>query len=148
MERSPKESAAPARLFVDSCAWLAFFSARDRLHAEADRLMRVAVEKRLPLLTSNLVVAEVHRLLLFRAGIAPARKAIEQMEASSLVVMKFADQKAHRAAQAWLSKLGDQVISYADATSFALMEASRCDVAFSFDSDFRIGGFSLWQDHA
>src|SRR5437764_1177612 len=119
--------ADPARLFVDSGAWLAFFSARDGLHAQADRLIRLAFARKIPLLTSNLVLAEVHRLLLYRAGIRPAAAALERIDASAGVNVVFADHSIHRSAREWLSRLGDQVISYTDATSFALMRAHRCE---------------------
>ncbi|MFZ5469368.1 MAG: type II toxin-antitoxin system VapC family toxin [Myxococcota bacterium] len=138
-------SDVPARLFVDSGVWLAFFSARDNVHSEADRLLRAAILRKIPLLTTNLVLAEVHRLLLFRAGIKPAAAALERIDASPSVLVKYADPQIHREAQEWLSTLGDQVISYADATSFAVMKAHRCGVALSFDHDFFLAGFSLWR---
>lgn len=137
-------NAEPARLFVDSGAWLAFFSARDGRHADADRLIRRAIAGRIPLLTSNLVLAEVHRLLLFRAGIRAAATALERIDASSGTKVLFPDAKIHRDARAWLQRLGDQVISYADATSFALMKSRRCEEAISFDRDFVLAGFKAW----
>lgn len=142
---SARVSAAPARLFVDSGAWLAFFSARDNRHADADRLIREAFRRKIPLFTSSLVLAEVHRLLLFRAGIAAAAAALERIDASRGVTVKFADATIHREARAWIARLGDQVISYTDASSFALMKANRCQVALSFDRDFVVAGYPLWQ---
>jgi predicted nucleic acid-binding protein len=108
-------------------------------------LFREAIRHKVPLLTSNLVLAEVHRLLLFRAGIRPAAAALERVDASPSVTVKFADLSVHRQARAWLAKLGDQVISYTDAASFALMRANRCSVALSFDRDFAIAGYTLWE---
>lgn len=136
---------APRRLFVDSGAWLAFFSARDNHHAEADRLIREALGRKLPLLTSNLVLAEVQRLLLFRAGIRPASVALERIDASPGVSVQFADAAIHKDARAWLLKLDDQVLSYTDATSFALMKAHGCSHAVSFDHHFAVAGFTRWQ---
>jgi predicted nucleic acid-binding protein len=136
---------APRRLFVDSGAWLAFFSARDNHHAEADRLIRYALGHRLPLVTSDLVLAEVHRLLLFRAGIRPAAVALERIDASPGVSVHFADEGVHRDARAWLERLDDQVLTYTDATSFALMKAHGCTHALSFDHHFTVAGFTLWQ---
>jgi predicted nucleic acid-binding protein len=43
-----------------------------------------------------------------------------------------------------LARFDDQVISYTDAASFALMKTRRCTRAISFDHDFVIAGFSLW----
>ncbi|HZA13093.1 MAG TPA: PIN domain-containing protein [Myxococcaceae bacterium] len=139
-----REGGVPERLFVDSGAWVAFFSARDGRHADADRSFREAIRQKVPLLTSNLVLAEVHRLLLFRAGIRAAATALERIDASPSVTVKFADMSVHRQARAWLAKLGDQVITYTDAASFALMQANRCTVALSFDRDFAIAGYTLW----
>lgn len=137
----------PARLFVDSGAWLAFFSARDRLHPEADRLFRRAFARKIRLLTSNLVLAEVHRLLLYRTGIRAAAAALDRIDAAKSVGVEvvFADATVHRAAREWLDRLADQVISYTDATSFALLRVHRCESVVSFDHDFEIAGFRLWK---
>ena len=135
----------PASLFVDSSAWLAYFSARDGRHQDADRLIRLALRRKLPLLTTELVLAEVHRLLLFRAGIKPAAAALEVLDRSPSVSIQFSSTSLHREARAWLARFPDQVISYADATSFAAMTARSCRLAISFDHDFVLAGFTLWQ---
>jgi predicted nucleic acid-binding protein len=142
---NPSESAVAARLFVDSSAWLAFVSARDSRHGDADRLVRAALRHKHRLFTSNLVLAEVQRLLLFRAGPRPAAAALAQISASPSVELLFPDLPIHRDAQAWLAKFADQVISYTDASSFALMKAHRCEAALTFDRDFALAGFPLWQ---
>ncbi|HVO26103.1 MAG TPA: hypothetical protein VMW56_21005 [Candidatus Margulisiibacteriota bacterium] len=38
-----------------------------------------------------------------------------------------------------------QRITYTDAVSFAVMKAARCTAAMSFDHDFVVAGFRLWQ---
>ena len=141
----PSPSDAPKKLFVDSAAWLAFFSARDGRHADADRLMRDALGLKIHLVTTNLVLAEVHRLLLHRAGIRPAAAAIERIDMSKGVTVLYPDAKLHREARTWLGKLSDQVISYTDAVSFAAMKAQHCRYPLSFDHDFVIAGLLLWQ---
>src|SRR5205814_6011994 len=88
-------AAVPARLFVDSGAWIALRSRRDQHHAEADRLFREALSRRIPLLTTNLVVAETHRLTLFRAGLQPALRGLERTDASNSVVLYFATADDH-----------------------------------------------------
>ena len=148
--RSPRHriahvAAAPARLFVDSGAWIALRSQRDQHHADADRLFREALVRRIPLLTTNLVVAETHRLTLFRAGLAPALRALERMDASPSVAIHYATEKHHAAARTWLERLAPRPITYADAVSFAVMEASRCHHVLGFDQDFAAAGFMLWR---
>jgi predicted nucleic acid-binding protein len=135
----------PASLFVDSGAWIALASVRDRHHAEADSLFRIAATLRLPLLTTNLVVADVHRFLLHRAGIAVAARALDRLEGSPRLTVEFVRPEHHRAARKWLARLGDHPISYTDAVSFAVMTARRCRTALSFDRHFRIAGFELWR---
>lgn len=134
----------PASLFVDSGVWLAFFSARDGRHRDADRLIREALRQKVPLFTTDLVLAEVHRLLLHRAGIRPAAAALNVIDQSPGVTVQFATAAIHDDARAWLARLGDQVISYADAASFAVMKAKKCKTALSFDHDFVLAGFSRW----
>ena len=135
---------APNRAFVDSSAWFAVASASDGRHAEADGLLRHAVAGRIGLLTTNLVLAEVHRLTLVRMGIRPAAAMLDRIEASRLVSIVHATAEHHRGARRWLAKLADQPISYADAVSFAVMEAGRCRMAMTFDHHFALAGFRIW----
>jgi len=135
----------PASLFVDSGAWIALASARDLHHAEADSLFRIAATLRLPLLTTSLVVAEVHRFLLHRAGTAVAARVLDRLEGSPRLTVEFVRPEDHRAARKWLARLEDHPISYTDAVSFAVMTARRCRTALSFDRHFPIAGFELWR---
>lgn len=139
--RDTARSVARNSVFVDSSAWIAFFSARDQHHAEADRMFRQAADKGKLLLTSNLMLAEVHRLLLYRVGIEAAAGALDRIEASALTKTEFSGPSHHQAALLWLKKLRGHPISYADAVSFAVMEATGCMEAMSFDQHFRIAGF-------
>ena len=94
------------RLIVDSSAWIALRSQRDQHHAEADRLFRDALSRRIPLLTTSLVVAETHRLTLFRVGVLLARRFLELIDASPSVTIHFPSAGDHAAARDWLDRLG------------------------------------------
>lgn len=145
MHHATGENAVRESVFVDSSAWIALFSARDQHHAECDRLFRQAVAQRTLLLTSYLLLAEVHRLLLYRAGIRPAAAALDRIEASSLVTLVFPGAADHRAARSWLATLQSERITYTDAVSFAVMGSSKCKCVISFDRDFEVAGFSFWR---
>jgi uncharacterized protein len=132
-------------LFVDSSGWIALLSARDANHDSADRLVRSAINQRIKLATSTLVIAEVQRLLLHRVGIQAARRGLEHIVASKHVLIVFTDVKHHESALQWLTKLDDQVITYTDATSFAVMQLENCRAALTFDRDFLIAGFQIWR---
>jgi predicted nucleic acid-binding protein len=143
--RTGRAAAAPARLFVDSGAWIALRSRRDQHHADADRLVREALSRRIPLLTTNLVIADTHRLTLFRVGVQPALRALQHLDASRSVTIHFATAADHAVARRWLERLASRPITYTDAVSFAVMEASRCDHVLGFDDDFAAAGFTLWR---
>ena len=138
--------AARAAVFVDSGAWIALFRARDDHHPEADRLFRRAVAERTPLLTTNLVLAEVHRFLLHRAGIQAAAVALDRISSSRHVKTIFARAEHDRAAREWLARFKDQRITYTDAVSFAVMKAEGLRGAMTFDHDFAVAGFSPWRN--
>jgi predicted nucleic acid-binding protein len=138
-------AAGPDRLFVDSGAWIALRSRRDQHHAEADRLFREAIRRRIPLVTTSLVLAEVHRLTLFRAGVLPALRTLERIDASPSVTIRFPAADDHAAARRWLDRLAPRPVTYTDAVSFAVMEAVGCRHVLGFDHDFVGAGFALWR---
>ena len=119
-------------------------SARDQHHVEADELFQRAARERVPLLTTNLILAEVHRFVLFRAGIRAASVALGHIESSALVRIEFVTAAHHRSALEWLGRFYDQRFTYTDAVSFAVMRASRCRVVLGFDRDFTTAGFTFW----
>jgi predicted nucleic acid-binding protein len=128
---------------VDSSAWIALFSARDRHHADADRMFRSVIHSSRLLLTSNLIIAEVHRLLMYRAGDTAAIAVLERIEASPRIKIAFAGHAHHQAAKIWLSKLSGLSVSYTDAVSFAIMQSVGCTDALGYDQHFRAAGFAL-----
>src|SRR5262245_34687272 len=144
LRRTAAEETAPSRVFVDSSAWCTVASTNDGRHAEADRLLREAVARGVGLVTTNLVLAELHRLALIRMGISPAGAMLDRIEASRRVTLIHATAEHHQVARRWLATLRDQPVSYADAVSFAVMEATRCPVAMTFDRHFQMAGFRIW----
>lgn len=136
-------AAAPVRLFVDSGAWIALRSSRDQHHAEADLLFREAIRRRIPLVTTNLIIAEIHRLTLFRAGVEPALRVFDRIEASTSI--HFATAKDHEEARRWLERLSPRPITCTDAVSFAVMANAKCQHVLGFGQDFVAAGFHLWR---
>ena len=133
-----------APVLVDSGGWIAQISRRDQYHEKADALFRRAMRERTPLVTTNLIVAEVHRQLLHRAGIAAAARALALMEASDLA-LEFVTADHHRNAREWLRRFDDQPLTYTDAVSFAVMAARRSRFVLGFDHHFELAGFELWR---
>ncbi len=140
-ERDTGKAGPGPSIFVDSSGWIAFFSRRDQHHAEADRLLRSAIVSNKRLITSDLILAEVHRLLLFRAGSSAAIAALQRIDSSGLVRIEFADDRIHRSAMEFLKKHIGHRITYADAVSFSIMDAAGCGKAITFDAHFRLAGY-------
>ncbi|MFN2426930.1 MAG: type II toxin-antitoxin system VapC family toxin [Candidatus Binatia bacterium] len=141
--RSPAPGNGPA--FVDSSGWIAFFSRGDAHHADASALMRAAVDGRTTLLTTNLVVAETQRLLLFRVGTAAASRALDVFDRSRHLTIHFSTPADHSAARQWIARLADLRLTYTDAVSFAAMQSFDCRGFVGFDRDFDAAGFVRWQ---
>ena len=96
-------------------------------------------------MTTNLVLAEIHRLTLFRAGLVPALRALERIDASPSVAVHFATIDDHTAGRQWLERLAPRPVTYTDAVSFAVIEATKCTHVLGFDEDFAAAGFKLWR---
>ena len=100
----------------------------------------------IPLITTNLIIAEVYRLTLFRAGRKPALRLLERIDASPGVTVHFATGDDHAAARRWLERLAPRPVTYTDAVSFAVVEATKCTQVLAFDQDFAAAGFETWSD--
>jgi predicted nucleic acid-binding protein len=142
--RARSTARVAARLFVDSGAFIALRSRRDQHHEEADRAFRAAVEQKIPLVTTSLVLAELHRLTLFRAGVDAACRALRQIDASPSIMLCHATAVDHKAARGWLERLAPRPITYTDAVSFAVMERTACSHFLGFDDDFAAAGFERY----
>ena len=89
------------------------------------------------------MIAESHRLALFRAGVAPALRALDRIDASPRVTVHFPTAADHEAARRWLERMAPRPVTYTDAVSFAVMEATACRHVLGFDRDFVAAGFML-----
>ena len=132
-------------VYVDSSGWIAYLSRRDGHHLEARSAFRAIVRRRIPLLTTNLVLAEVHRLLLFRAGIEPAIAALQRVGSLGQLEIEFASASHHASALEWMRRFTDQPFRYADAVSFAVMCARNCRRFIGFDRHFAVAGYERFE---
>lgn len=140
-DHATEKQLEPDSVFVDTSAWIALFSRRDQNHKSAEGEFRRLITSKRRLITTNLVLAEIHRLLLHRAGVQAAASALARIEASPLVQIEFPDKKHHQSAKAWIDELQEHPVSYTDAVSFAVMKDCRCTNAFTYDYHFRVAGF-------
>lgn len=95
------------------------------------------------LVTTNLVVAETHQLLLVRTHRGAARAFLGAFPATGVEVVRSTEALERRALDDWLDRFQDQPFSLADAVSFAVMTERRIARGLGLDRHFVTAGFSL-----
>lgn len=124
------------RVFVDTGAFVALRNRSEREHVAAREALDALVSERAMLITSNYVFAETYTALLVRVGRAEAIEWGRRFRASSAIELVRVDEALEREAWAILESHDDKRWSYADATSFALMDREGVHEAFAFDHHF------------
>lgn len=130
-----------AELFVDTSAWYAAADRGDRDHARMASAFRLAVRSGRRLVTTNLVVAETHVLLLRRLGRDEALAFVRAAGSPPNLVVESSQELERAAVGKWLEGFADQDFSYADAVSFAVMASRGIREALTLDHHFSAAGF-------
>jgi predicted nucleic acid-binding protein len=94
-----------------------------------------------PLLASDLVLAEVHGLTLGRLGQEPALVLVDRLMASTRLELVATGLEVVRQAIEAIRARPGRRISLVDATSFQLMRDRGIKTAFALDADFVAEGF-------
>ncbi len=128
-------------LFLDSSAWYAALSERQSEHLACRERYRAAIQRGTRLVTTSLVVAEMHALLLKRTSPAFAQRFLVVLsDAQHEVVHPDADLMEQATAR-WIRGYADQPFSLCDACSFEVMRTRRLKTAFTLDHRFAVAGF-------
>ena len=131
-------------VFLDTSAWFAAVDRRDARHADAAATHRDLIARRVMLHTSNLVVAELHALVLRRHGIATATRLLDGVSAEQLYSVHYVDRDLETASvDRWIRPFRDQRFSLTDAVSFEIMRREGIRTAFALDRHFASAGFEL-----
>lgn len=126
-------------VFIDTSAFYALLDERDRWNSEAQRQFTVVTDERRPLVTSNLVVAETHVLLLRALGRAAALRWLDSLDINLI----FQTEADHGEVYQLLARYEDKNFSYTDAFSFVVIERLGLGAAFTFDAHFRQYGVEV-----
>jgi predicted nucleic acid-binding protein len=132
-----------AALFLDASGWFGALSPRDQHHPVAlDVYHRLLAERGTRLVTTNLVVAEVHALLVRAGGAAAGLQFLDRLrhDLSHEVVWSTPDLE-QAAADRWLRAFRGVTFSLTDAVSFEVMRTAGLRRAFTFDRHFEAAGF-------
>jgi predicted nucleic acid-binding protein len=130
-------------LFVDASAWIALADADDQNYSAAAKIYPNLLKNHRRLVTTNLVVAEAYILIRRELGHEAGMTFLSRTKASPRIEKVYADAELETQAEMILGRYQDQLFSYADAVSFALMRERGIEEAFAFDKQFVVAGFTL-----
>lgn len=140
-----RPSCGRPKLFVDTAAFLAKFSNRDREHERAEKLWNKIAVSNYECYTSNFVLEEFFTLLAARVNYKYAHDVATHFLESHPFIILRADKQIELSAANEFAKHAPLEISFADCVSFTLMRAHGITEAFTFDNDFKKpGNFSLF----
>ncbi len=132
-----------AELFVDTSAWYPLVLRAHPQHRPLAAALEEAVRGGARVVTTNLVVAETHALLLRRTSRHTALAFVRVVaEPPNLLVHSNTELEAAALAE-WLERYQDQDFSFTDAVSFAVMAQRRIGRALALDHHFAIAGFRV-----
>lgn len=133
-----------ARLFLDTSGWFAAISPREAAHDRARAAYAEEVLGGGTLVTTSLVMAEMHVLLLRLGGPGAALGFLDGLAADPTHEVIDVDRDLRLAAvERWLRRFGDQDFSLTDAVSFEFMRRGKLRRALALDRHFAAAGFEL-----
>ena len=134
-----QRSAVNESLFVDTSAW---YPLADSSHADhAPMVLRERVGRGVRVVTTNLVLAETHALLMRRSGIQAATKFAHLARQPPNSVEYATPEREAGALHDWLGRFQDQDFSLTDAVSFVVMTDLGIREALALDRHFVTAGF-------
>jgi predicted nucleic acid-binding protein len=125
-------------IFVDTSAWYALVDADDSDHKAA---VAFHTGNTIPLVTTNALFSETLTLIRYRIGIDAALTFGQMLKASSFIRIVSVTQADEELAWSIFYRYRDQDFSFADCTSFAVMQRMKLNTAFTFDHHFSVMKF-------
>ena len=132
-----------AEFFVDTGGWFALAEPKDVHHLQAATALRARIERGERPITTNLVIAETHALLLRRSHRVAGLAFLRQVRRGPNVIVTSDTQLEERARLEWVERYADHSFSLTDAVSFSVMTERGINEALGTDRHFRAAGFTL-----
>lgn len=102
------------------------------------------VARRIPFVTTNLVVAEMHVLIVREQGANAGCRLLDAIHADPMYTVITSTRDLESVAtDRWLRPYRDHRFSLTDAVSFEVMRTERIDEALALDHHFEIAGYRL-----
>jgi hypothetical protein len=131
-------------LFLDTAGWFAALSPRESGHELARDAYADALRRGHLLVTTPLVAAEMHTLILRWRGPRAGTFFLETVfESGAHGIAPLDDELIDAAISRWIRRFADKRLSLADAVSFEVMKRERIVRALTFDRHFADAGFEI-----
>lgn len=123
-------------VFVDTSLWIAAARQPDAQHDRGKALGREILNRRVKVVISDIVLAEVVTFILKKDGPEPAGKLMDLLEENTTIL--YVDKLVLEDAKALLRRYWSprKRLSVCDATSYVLMQRHGIEDLYSFDSGF------------
>lgn len=132
-----------AEFFVDTSAWYPVVVGSHPDHNPVAQALRRLVAEGKRVVTTNLVVAEAHALLLRRTRRETALAFVRTVRELPNLVVSSTSEVETRAITDWLEPFADHDFSFTDAVSFAVMAERGIAQALTLDRHFAAAGFRM-----
>ncbi len=131
-------------LFLDTSGWYAALQPRELKHAVARERLQSAATSGARLVTTSLVIAEMHATFLRRAGTRAGHQFLDVAFAPGVYEIAYPGEETVAVARdTWIRKFTDQSFSLCDAVSFEVMRRERITHALAVDRHFTVAGFEI-----
>lgn len=134
------------QVFIDTGAWIACMSKRDKHHNEAIAYMLELRKKHIPLLTSNYVIDETLTWLNYNnlhGKALQVMKLWKEAERNQSLSICWVDKEISSEAWEIFRRFSEHRLSFTDCISFAICKERNIKKIFGFDKHFNILGFLL-----
>ena len=135
--------AVAAEVFVDAGVWYGAVHRGLAEHGLSLAVLKQVADEGLGLVTTNLVVAEVHASLLRRVHRRAALGFLRGIYGSRQMVVWSTPDLEVQAVHDWVARYDDHDFSLADAVSFTVMAERGIEEALTFDRQFAAAGFRV-----
>ena len=129
-------------IFIDTSAYYALYRIDDKHHQKALKIAKNILHSTDEQITTNIILTECLTLISMRVSKKESLQLGKIIHGSKARIV-FINQHYHQKAFDIFQKITGKNVSFADCTSFAVMETLGIKKAFSFDEDFKKYGFEL-----
>lgn len=131
-------------VYLDTSGWLAALSLREHGHEAASQAYQALVLDAARLVTTNLVVAEMHILLTRRHDPETGLAFLESLYRDPAHEVRFVTRALEAGAiRQWIRPFADKALSLADAVGFEVMRTEGITRALAYDRHFQDAGFEM-----